>query len=98
MSPLSLNCDFVCDKTIPAFNRFLSSSHNSFSSVIVCGYCHIGDNNSFWIKSTVVYSVNVGSNCVIQAGMVVDKDVPDGTTVFYKYKERIMAIPKIIEE
>lgn len=73
-------------------------SYNSFSSVIVCGYCHIGDNNSFWIKSTVVYSVNVGSNCVIQAGMVVDKDVPDGTTVFYKYKERIMAIPKIIEE
>jgi sugar O-acyltransferase (sialic acid O-acetyltransferase NeuD family) len=73
-------------------------SFNSFSSVIVCGYCHIGDNNSFWIKSTVVYSVNVGSNCVIQAGMVVDKDVPDGTTVFYKYKERIMAIPKIIEE
>lgn len=73
-------------------------SFNSFSSVIVCGYCHIGDNNSFWIKSTVVYSVNVGSNCVIQAGMVVDKNVPDGTTVFYKYKERIMAIPKIIEE
>lgn len=73
-------------------------NYNSFSSVIVCGYCHIGDNNSFWIQSTVVSSINIGSNCIIQAGMVVDKDVPDGTTVFYKYKERIMAIPKIVSE
>ena len=69
-------------------------NYNSFSSVVVCGYCHIGDNNSFYIKSTVAPSVTVGNNCIIQAGMMVDKDVPDGTTVFYKYKERIMAVPK----
>ena len=69
-------------------------NYNSFSSVVVCGYCHIGDNNMFYIKSTVAPSITIGSNCIIQAGMLVDKDVPDGTTVFYKYKERIMAVPK----
>lgn len=69
-------------------------SYNSFSSVVVCGYCHIGNNNMFYIKSTVAPSITIGSNCIIQAGMLVDKDVPDGTTVFYKYKERIMAIPR----
>ena len=67
---------------------------NSFSSVVVCGYCHIGNNNTFYIKSTVAPSITVGNDCIIQAGMLVDKDVPDGTTVFYKYKERIMAVPK----
>ena len=51
--------------------------------MIVCGYCHIGDNNSFYIKSTVIPSIRIGSGCTIQAGMVVDKDVPDGTIVFY---------------
>lgn len=66
--------------------------YNSFSSVIVCGHVTIGSGNSFFIRSTVVPHVSIGSNCTIQAGMVVDKNVPDGTTVFYKYKERIMAI------
>ena len=68
--------------------------YNSFSTVIVCGYCHIGNNNSFWAKSTVIPSITIGNNCTIQAGMVVDKDVSDGAMVFYKYKERIMAVPK----
>jgi acetyltransferase-like isoleucine patch superfamily enzyme len=69
-------------------------SYNSFSSVVVCGYCHIGNNNMFYIKSTVAPSITIGNDCIIQAGMLVDKDVPDGTTVFYKYKERILAVPK----
>lgn len=68
--------------------------YNSFSSVIVCGYCHIGNNNAFFIKSTVIPSITVGNNCTIQAGMVVNKNVPDGTIVFYKFKERIMAVPQ----
>lgn len=67
---------------------------NSFSSVIVCGHSTIGNSNSFYIRSTVIPYVKVGDNCTIQAGMMVDKDVPDGTTVFYKFKERIMAIPQ----
>lgn len=67
---------------------------NSFSSVIVCGHVNIGSRNSFFVSSTVIPKITIGDDCTIQAGMVVDKDVPDGTTVFYKYKERIMAIPQ----
>lgn len=68
--------------------------YNSFSSVIVCGHSIIGNSNNFYIRSTVIPHVKVGDNCTIQAGMMVDKDVPDGTTVFYKFKERLMAIPQ----
>ncbi len=68
--------------------------NNSFSTTGVCGRTHIGDNNIFYIRSTVQPDLVIGNNCVVQAGMVVDKDMPDGTTMFYRYKEKVMAIPK----
>lgn len=69
-------------------------NNNSFSTVIVCGHVTIGNENNFYIRSTVIPHITVGNRCTIQSGMVVDKDVPDGTTVFYKYKERVLAIPQ----
>lgn len=100
ISPFSI---IDCKVKMGAFNILTAYSaishdcvvgnYNSFSSVIVCGYCKIGDNNSFFNRASILPSVNVGNGCVIQAGMVVDKNVPDNTTVFYKYKERIMAMP-----
>jgi acetyltransferase-like isoleucine patch superfamily enzyme len=67
---------------------------NSFSSVIVCGHVTIGNENSLYIRSTIIPYIIIGDGCTIQSGMVVDKNVPNGTTVFYKYKERILAIPQ----
>lgn len=69
-------------------------SFNSFSSCIVCGHCTIGDNNSFYVSSSIIPHVTIGNRCTIQAGMTVDKDVPDDTTIFYRFKEKVMAIPK----
>lgn len=69
-------------------------SNNSFSSVIICGHAKIGNDNQFYIRSTVQPWVEVGSNCIIQAGMMIDKNVPDATTVFYRFKEKIIAVPK----
>lgn len=68
--------------------------YNFFSSCIVCGHVNIGNNNELNCRSTVIPHVEIGNDSVVQAGMTVDKNVPDGTTVFYKYKERILAIPK----
>lgn len=68
--------------------------NNTFSSVIVCGHTKIGNNNSFYIRSTVQPNLNIGNNNVIQAGMMVDKNISDDTTVFYRFKEQILAIPK----
>ena len=39
-------------------------------------------------------TVEIGDNNVIQAGMIVDKDVKDDTTVFHRFKEKVLAIPK----
>lgn len=68
--------------------------NNSFSSAGICGHVTIGSNNIFYIRSTIQPGVSIGNHCVVQAGMMVDKDLPDGTTVFYRFKEKVLAIPK----
>lgn len=69
-------------------------NNNVFSSVIVCGRVKIGNNNTFYIRSTVRPELTIGDNNVIAAGMIVDANLQNDSTVFYKYKERIIAIPK----
>ena len=60
------------------------------------GHASLGDNNYLGTKSIVLPHVKIGNNNVIQAGMVVDKSIQDNTTVFYRYKEQVLAIPKKI--
>jgi len=67
---------------------------NFFSTAGIAGRVKIGNNNFFGLGSKVIPHVVIGNNTTIQAGMMVDKDVCDGSTLFYKYKERVIAIPK----
>ncbi len=69
--------------------------NNVFSSVIVCGRVKIGNNNTFYIRSTVQPNLTIGDNNIISAGMIVDTNINDDTTVFYRFKERVWAIPKV---
>lgn len=67
---------------------------NFLSTAGIAGRINIGDNNFFGIRSTVIPHVTIGNNNVIQAGMVVDKSIKDYSTIFYRYKEQILAVPK----
>jgi len=69
--------------------------NNFFSVAGVAGWVKVGNNNYFGIRSLVIPGIEVGNNNVIQAGMIVDKNVKDDTTVFYRFKEKVMAIPKV---
>lgn len=68
---------------------------NFFSTCLLCGYNEVGDDNFLGVRVTTMPSIKIGSRTKIHAGMIVDKDVPDDSTLFYKYKEKILAIPKI---
>ena len=68
--------------------------NNTFSSVIVCGRVKIGNNNTFYIRSTVQPDLRIGNNNVIAAGMIVDTCLQDNSMVFYRFKERFIAMPK----
>ncbi|WP_420399334.1 hypothetical protein [Flagellimonas sp.] len=69
--------------------------NNFFSVAGVAGSVKVGNNNQFGLRSLVIPGIEVGNNNVIQAGMIVDKNVKDDTTVFYRFKEKVMAIPKV---
>jgi len=68
----------------------------NFISPNVCfsGFTEVGDGNLFGINSATIPNIKVGNNNKIMAGMVLDKDVGDGSVVFYRFKERIIAMPK----
>ncbi len=68
--------------------------YNFFATSLLCGHNHIGDGNYFGIRATTLPEIAIGNRNVIQSGMIVDKNVTDNTTVFYRFKEKIMAVPK----
>lgn len=69
--------------------------NNFFSVAGIAGTVTVGNDNYFGIRSFTIPGVIIGNCNVIQAGMCVDKNVKDDTTVFYRFKEKVMAIPKV---
>lgn len=68
--------------------------NNFFSTAGIAGNVKIGNNNYFGLRSSVIPGKEIGNDNVIQAGMMIDKNIKDDTTVFYRYKEQVLAIPK----
>lgn len=66
----------------------------NFISPNVCfsGFTKVGDENLFGINSVTIPNIKVGNNNKIAAGMVLHNDVGDNEVVFYRYKERIVAV------
>jgi acetyltransferase-like isoleucine patch superfamily enzyme len=60
----------------------------------ICGHVIIGNDNVFGVRSVVIPEKNIGNRNVIQAGMIVDKNINNDTTVFHRFKEKVIAIPK----
>lgn len=68
----------------------------NFISPNVCfsGFTSIGDGNLFGINSATIPGITVGNRNKIMAGMVLDKNVGDDETVFYRFKEKVIAVPR----
>ena len=65
---------------------------NFLSSAGLSGHVEIGDGNFFGIRATVIPHIKIGSLNTVQAGMIVDKDVSNSETLFYRFKEKISVI------
>ncbi|MFB9052827.1 hypothetical protein ACFFVB_07005 [Formosa undariae] len=68
---------------------------NFLSVAGIAGAAKVGNYNYFALRSMVLPGVEIGNNNVIQAGMIVDRSIQDDTTIFYRFKEKVMAIPKV---
>jgi sugar O-acyltransferase (sialic acid O-acetyltransferase NeuD family) len=58
------------------------------------GHTTIGDENLFGINSATIPKITIGNRNKIMAGMVADKSLGNDSTLFYRYKEKIIAYPK----
>ena len=63
-------------------------------NVCFSGFTNVGDENLFGINSATIPGTKVGNRNKITAGMVLDKNVGNDEVVFYRFKEKVMAIPK----
>lgn len=67
--------------------------YNFFATSLLCGHTVVGDSNYFGIRSTTIPDVVIGNRNTIQAGMIVDKNLENDTTVFHRFKEKVMIMP-----
>jgi sugar O-acyltransferase (sialic acid O-acetyltransferase NeuD family) len=84
---LNSRCSMGHDTKVGAYN-FISPN------VCFSGMTSIGDSNLFGINSATIPCIKVGNRNKIMAGMVLDKNVGDDEVVFYRFKEKVLAIPK----
>ena len=84
---INARCSIGHDSRIGRFN--LLSPNVCFS-----GFTTIGDENLFGINSATIPGIRVGHRNKIAAGMILDQHVADDSTVFYRHKERVIALPK----
>jgi sugar O-acyltransferase (sialic acid O-acetyltransferase NeuD family) len=86
-SLINSRCSLGHDTIVGDFN-FISPN------VCMSGFTEVGDENLFGINSATIPGIKVGSRNKITAGMIIDQDIGNDTVVFYRYKEKIIAIPK----
>ena len=57
-------------------NHCFISSH-----VVISGFCNIGDYSFLGVNSTVIDSIEVGKNCFVGAGALVQKDIAANSVI-----------------
>jgi len=67
---------------------------NLFSTSGIGGNVKVGSENFLGIRATILPHVSVGDGNIIQAGMIVDKNLGDGSTIFHRFKEKVIAVRK----
>ncbi|MCH8567403.1 MAG: acetyltransferase [Balneolales bacterium] len=85
---INARCSLGHDTQIGNFN-FISPN------VCFSGNTKVGDENIFGINSATIPGIQVGNRNKVMAGMVIDKNIGDDSTVFFRYKQKIIAIPKL---
>lgn len=82
---INSRCTIGHDSTIGNYN-FLSPQ------VVTGGFAVVGNENFIGTNGVVLPAVTLGNNNTVAAGMIVDKNVENNTTVFHRFKEKMMVI------
>lgn len=83
---INSRCSLGHDTNIGDFN-FISPN------VCFSGFSKIGNDNLFGINCSSIPSICVGNRNKIAAGMVLDHNIQNDSVVFYRFKEKVIAMP-----
>ena len=84
---INSRCSLGHDTIVGDFN-FISPN------TCLSGFTVVGDENLFGINSATLPGIKIGNRNKISAGMIIDTNIGDDSVIFYRFKERIFAVPK----
>jgi sugar O-acyltransferase (sialic acid O-acetyltransferase NeuD family) len=58
------------------------------------GFTKIGNDNFFGINVSTFPSIEIGSSNIVSAGMILDKNVLNNSTIYFRYKEKVFVLSK----
>lgn len=66
-------------------------------NVCLSGFTSVENENLFGINCASIPGIKIGSRNKVAAGMIIDQNIGDETVVFYRYKEKVIAVPKKVK-
>jgi carbonic anhydrase/acetyltransferase-like protein (isoleucine patch superfamily) len=88
------NLNSINSKTEIGHDCIIGSNNVFAGNVGIAGFASVGDDNFFGMNSAVIPEKTIGSKNLIQAGIVVDRNIENESYFFHRFKEKILAIPK----
>jgi sugar O-acyltransferase (sialic acid O-acetyltransferase NeuD family) len=88
------NLNSINSKTEIGHDCIIGSNNVFAGNVGIAGFSTVGDDNFFGMNSSVIPEMTIGSKNIIQAGIVVDKNIENDSYYFHRFKEKVLAIPK----
>lgn len=65
-------------------------------NVCFSGFSSVGDENFFGINCASLPGISIGNRNKVAAGIIIDKNIDDDSTVFHRFKEKVIAVPKLL--
>lgn len=88
------NLNSINSKTEIGHDCVIGSNNVFAGNVGIAGFSSVGNDNFFGMNSSVIPEKIIGSMNIIQAGIVVDKNIDNNSYFFHRFKEKVIAIPK----
>lgn len=88
------NLNSINSKTEIGHDCVIGSNNVFAGNVGIAGFSSVGNDNFFGMNSSVIPERIIGSKNIIQAGIVVDKNIDNHSYFFHRFKEKVLAIPK----
>jgi len=92
----------VCIGNFTLINSRCSLGHDTIigdynfigPNTCLSGFTEVGHENLFGINCATIPGIKIGNRNKITAGMIIDTNVGNDSVIFYRFKERVIALPK----